>query len=67
MRMSKRRRSKSLDQIHTIVLSDKIFAREQRVISPVAAASVEGYKQKDADTQILYQEKILEEEEAKFD
>ena len=28
--MARRRRSKSLDQIHTIVLSDKIFAREQQ-------------------------------------
>ena len=44
MRMSKRRRSKSLDQIHTIVLSDKIFTREQRVMSPEAAVSEEENK-----------------------
>ena len=39
MKMSKRRRSKSLDQIHTLILSDKIFVREQRVMSPTAAAT----------------------------
>ena len=72
--MSKRRRSKSLDQIHTIVLSDKIFIREQRAMSPVAANSVEANNQKEEDAhismtgaEVLYQEKIIIEEEPKLD
>ena len=72
--MSKRRRSKSLDQIHTIVLSDKIFTREQRAMSPVAANSVEANNQKEVDAhisaegaEVLYQEKTITEEEPKLD
>ena len=65
--MSKRRRSKSLDQIHTIVLSDKIFTREQRAMSPVAANSAEANNQKVAGAEVLYQEKIITEEEPKLD
>ena len=67
MRMSKRRRSKSLDQIHTIVLSDKIFTREQRAMSPVDAVSEEENKQKVGGAEVLYQEKIILEEEPKIE
>lgn len=65
--MSKRRRSKSLDQIHTIVLSDKIFTREQRAMSPEVAVSEEENKKKVVGAEVLYQEKITIEEESKLD